>query len=299
MGLTQDRNAIRKAALRIIRRITEWKPPKILDARRDWLAPPPISTFKRLEPLGFGMEDNEEWWIFDPDECPPDLVWPLRVGFVVENDGNNTLSLELVRSITAREARGYADLFSPFMVRADIGAVYDNTMLTAATLYSWQGKTWTTASKRTLWEGHIPTKLSAKEMLEGSNSVRLATSLALRHRYEWAVALGLEGAPSIRFVTDPTGIKEAWRVRDLPEGRDRREALMTWVSDHWRQSRYDPDMETYVRKHLRGALSFEWRGMQGEIIPAPYDIEKRDQLIEERAAMKVAGKDHRPLEIKR
>jgi len=293
MSNTQDRNAIRKAALRIIRRITEWKPPKIEDGRKDWLAPPPIGTFKRLEPLGFGLENREDWWIFDPEDCPPDLVWPLNVGFVAEKDGNNTLSLELVRSITAREARGYADLFSPFMVRADIGAVYDNSMLTAATLYSWQGRKWTTASKRTLWEGTIPTKMNAKENLDGGGNIRLAVSLALRHRYEWAVALGLEGAPSIRFATDPTGIKEAYRVRDLPEGRDRREALMTWVGDHWRQNRHDPEMEIYVRQHLRGALAFEWRGMQGEIIPAPYDIEKRDRLIEERAAMKVAGTDRR------
>jgi hypothetical protein len=296
MSVVQDRNAIRKAALRIIRCITEWKPPKMTDARKDWLAPP-ISAFKRLEPLGFGLE-MEDWWIFHPKDCPPDLVWPLNVGFVVEEDGNNTLSLERIRSVTAREARGYADIFSPFMIRADIGAVYDHSMLTAAMLYSWQGGKWIGASKRTLWEGYIPTKMSGKENLEGSESVRMATSMALRHRYEWAVALGLDGSPSIRFATDPTGIKEAYRVRDLPEGRDRREALMTWVSDHWRQARHDPDLEIYVRQHLRGALSFEWRGMQGEIIPAPYDIERRDRMIEERAAMKVAGTDRRPLEAK-
>ena len=233
---------------------------------------------------------------FHPQDCPPDIVGPINVGFVVENDGNNTLSLERIRSITAREARGYADIFSPFMIRADIGAVYDNAMLTAAMLYSWQGGKWIGASKRTLWEGNIPTKMNGKENLEGSESVRMATAMALRHRYEWAVALGLDGSPSIRFATDPTGIKEAYRVRDLPEGRDRREALLTWVGDHWRQNRHDPELEIYVRQHLRGALSFEWRGMQGEIIPSPYDIERRDRLIEERAAMKVAGTDRRPTE---
>ena len=55
-------------------------------------------------------------------------------------------------------------------------------------------------------------------------------------------------------------------MRDLPEGKDRREALLTWVGDHWRQNRHDPDIEIYVRKHL---------------------------LIAERAAMKAAGEDKR------
>jgi hypothetical protein len=291
-----DRQQLRQISLRIIRVITELPPFKTTDMRKDWLKPPPLSAFRRLEPLGFGMPDEDEWWCFPPEDCPPDLVWPLNVGYVCERDGNQLLALTQVRSVTPREVRGYADRFSPFMARVDHAQPdsHTKTMLTAAGVVAWIGKHWVQASNRTMWEGDIPTKYDAKDNLDGTNNVSLATSIALRHRYAWGVALGLENSPSVRFDTDPTGIKEVFKVRDLPEGRDRREALVNWVGEHWRQNRHDPDVEIYVRKHMRGALSFSWKNMQGEIIPAPYDLEQRDRLVEERQAMHVAGTDRRP-----
>jgi hypothetical protein len=122
----------------------------------------------------------------------------------------------------------------------------------------------------------------------------LAIAVALRQRYEWAVNIGFEKSPSVRIVTDPTGMKELFRLREIADGRDRRDTLMTWVSDHWRKSREDEDVEVYVRKHLRGGRRFEWRGMECEIVPAQFDLEQRDRLIAERAAMKHSGSDRRP-----
>jgi len=57
---------------------------------------------------------------------------------------------------------------------------------------------------------------------------------------------------------------------------------MTWVVDHWRQDRKDPDLETHVRKHLRSATEFTWHDMNCELTPAQFDL---DQLIAEREAM--------------
>ena len=121
----------------------------------------------------------------------------------------------------------------------------------------------------------------------------LATAIALKQRYQWAVSLGLENSPSIRFATDPTGIKDVFRIRDMPDGKDRREALLTWVTDHWRQDRYDPEMETYVRRHLRGATQFSWRGMDCELLPSQFDVDQRDKAIGNRDAMRAAGVDRR------
>lgn len=288
-GIEADRAHIRGAALKVIHFILEYPRSAPHQTRKDWLAPPPLSHFRRLEPLGFGVE-ADDWKIFPPEECTPDLVWPLDVGFV-RAKVDETLSLTRAVTVAAKAARGYADRFGPFMVRMDHGQTIHGTLATAAGLYVWSGGRWTDAQKRVLTRRGIPER---GELYEDDRLMpSLATSIALRQRYEWAFSLGLENAPSIRFATDPTGIKEVFKIRDLPEGRDRRDALLTWVSDHWRQSRYDPDVELYVRKHLRGATSFTWRGMTGEIIPSQFDVEQRDKLIAEREVMRMSGTDRR------
>jgi hypothetical protein len=203
------------------------------------------------------------------------------------------LHLDRTVTVAPREVRGVVTRFSPFMVREDVATVMDGKLCTATGVWAWLGGEWADANAHK-WrqDGHdFP---DTEHVPFERFQVRLATSLALRQRYEWAVALGMENAPSVRFVTDPTGIKELFRLRDVQDGRDRREALLTWVCDHWRQDRTDPEVEIYVRNHLRGALAFNWRGMCGEVLPSKFDIEKRDRLIGERNAMRTAGLDRRP-----
>lgn len=302
-----DRDIIRSVALRILEHIEALpRPGRRNDVRRDWLAPPPLTSFQNLEPLGFGMPDDAEWWLFHPDDCPADLVWPLSAGYVgaggagdEESGGENAIRFGYTRAVTLKECRGYAHRFSRYMVRQDYAQDFEGVLMTASSLSAWIGGEWVDAQKRTIWEGRdaesaIPTKQVADTPRERAQP-RLASALALKHRYEWAVSLGLENTPTIRFATDPTGIKDVFRIRDLPEGKDRREALMNWVGDHWRQDRRDPDMELYVRKHLRGSSAFTWRGLRGAVIPAQFDLEWRDKLIAERNAMRAAGTDRRPV----
>ena len=47
------------------------------------MAPPKLRAFKRLEPIGFGLDDDDTWF-FAPEDCPPDLVWPMNVGLVLD-----------------------------------------------------------------------------------------------------------------------------------------------------------------------------------------------------------------------
>lgn len=294
----RNRETIRHAALKIIRCIIE--PPTFKvgkDVRRGWMAPPKLASFIRLEPLGFNL-DQDDFWVFHPKDCNPDLIWPLSVGIVSDQAGDDRhLRLQRTYTVTAKEARGYVSRVSPFMVRIDAAMVDQGKMVSSSNLYAYLGGHWQMAETRTLWSGRnsdeaVPDRIHATDQL-GAQQPRLAASLGLRQRYEWAVALGLENSPTIRFSTDATGIKEVFRVRDLPIGRDRREALMTWVTDHWRQDRKDPEVELYVRKHLRGSIQFNWRGLIGEIIPSQFDIEQRDQLIAHRNAMRELGSDRR------
>lgn len=301
-GIEADRSKLKAAVHRITKAIFDvpLREYQAGDHRKGILAPRPLSEYRALEPLGFGVADEENGWFFHPEDCGPDLVWPLDTGFISDNaTGNNTLGLTTFRTISAKEARGYVTKFSPYMVRVDHAQEFDGIIFRAAYVSAWIGGRWVDANGHLKWQFKTgddvrPMDIGPPEEFSRlSFMTRMASSVALTQRYKWSVALNLENSPSIRFSTDPTGIKELFKVRDLPEGRDRRDALMVWVSDHWRQDRSDPDVEIYVRKHLRGRVQFDWRGLHGEVLPSQYDVERRDRLIAEREAMKAAGKTKR------
>lgn len=102
------------------------------------------------------------------------------------------------------------------------------------------------------------------------------------YRY-FSVAIGHESAAhKVKLMTDATGIHSWFKLRDKPEGKSRRDALIHWVKEHWRKFRDDPAMETKVREHLRGRLDFDWFGMKSSIILPKADEVKNDVLAERR-----------------
>lgn len=297
----RDESKIRARVFDVIRRIIDIPPltgSVVKKTRKDWLSPPDISQFKGIDPiLLYGTNE----WFFDPADCTPLVVWPIDVCTIHQqnalDEDNFGLIVQRVRSVTPRDVRGYASRISPFMLRHDFGAEDRGKFITGSGLLAYLGGRWPSAQKRTLWDTigktDIPTKEGASVADRHLDNGGIAIAIALRHRYEWAVNVGFENSPSVRINTDPTGLKELFRLRDVADGRDRRDALMTWVSDHWRKERGDADVETYVRKHLRGSRKFEWRGMECEIVPAQFDIEQRDRLIADRAEMRLAKTDKR------
>jgi len=116
----------------------------------------------------------------------------------------------------------------------------------------------------------------------------------------WLVKTRFESiCPSLTLLTDPTGVKEFWKLRDIPEGKRRRSALMHWVEMHWRQSRNDPDVEVFVRKHLRGQASLTQGRFQAEIVPSKQDYSANVSLRTEREAMRKAKTDRRRTLVRR
>jgi len=99
--------------------------------------------------------------------------------------------------------------------------------------------------------------------------------------------------PSLTLLTDPTGVKEFWKLRDVPEGRQRRSALMHWVDSHWRQQRNDPDVESFVRKHIRGESKIRQGQFEAEIIPSQSDLLANQSYRDERVFMKKMRNDRR------
>lgn len=298
-----DESRIRSRVFDVIRHIVDIppiKPGAISGSRKDYLKPPQYSSFKGIDPLLFYIKESD--WLFHPNDCKPNVEWPIDVSFMLmspdlekEEDPNLYLHVRRVRTVLAKNVRGYAPLVSPFMARIDIAMDNKGKFLSASDIVGYFGGKWASAQNTTTWQdGLFP--VHDRNKTGNSyfyNSMGVAINLALRHRYEWAVNIGFENSPSVRIVTDPTGMKDLFRLRDVPDGRDRRDALMTWVSDHWREDRHDPDVEVYVRKHLRGFTKFEWRGMQCEVKPSRFDLEQRDKFIQEREAMRRDGKDRR------
>jgi len=106
-----------------------------------------------------------------------------------------------------------------------------------------------------------------------TNLVRLIGGFALRRYYQWSVLLGEEGSPRARWITDPIGIREAFKLRDIPEGEQRRKALLNWVREHWRRKRdWTANDVTWIKKHLRGQWSYNWNGFLCQIEPPESEL---------------------------
>ena len=85
-----------------------------------------------------------------------------------------------------------------------------------------------------------------------------------------------------------------FRLREIPAGADRREALLHWVREHWRRRRKNPDEEVKIRRHFNGVERFTWADLECKVVPAPDDVATAERLRQEREAEKAAGLTIRP-----
>jgi hypothetical protein len=118
-----------------------------------------------------------------------------------------------------------------------------------------------------------------------TQDVLLAHGVAMRREYLWSVLLGERGAPRARYVTDPVGVREAFRLRDIPDGKQRRTALRHWVRDHWRRRGRESEADhRWILAHMRGAEEFSWSGLQCRIEPSRQDERRNSWTRAGRAA---------------
>lgn len=103
--------------------------------------------------------------------------------------------------------------------------------------------------------------------------------------YMWHVKFWLENAPAVIVPSTPAGIQLLLKLRDVPEGRTRRQAVGHWVGEHWRENYRDPGEEIKVRQHIRGIdTEFRWFGLNCKVCPSIEDLEKNNLLADQRAA---------------
>lgn len=205
-------------------------------------------------------------------------VWPIDVKVVLPTDDLNIIepdsrwpqgSLQFHRTTTLNriDARqvGARYFSSRMLVDQSVTAMPDGTTISGCGPYSFLGNRWVPS---------VPDKINYPPLTYSTPKIQVALGWALAIRYAWTVWIGYSQGPRIRFVSDPLGAREVFRLRDIPQGRERRTALRHWVKAHWRQNRGDFGDEAWIRKHLRGATDFTWNGMRCRIQPADFDIEQ-------------------------
>ena len=106
----------------------------------------------------------------------------------------------------------------------------------------------------------------------GAGRLDVLRGVALARRYSWLVRIRKPGGVWAELFTDPSSTKAAFKLRDIPDGKRRREALMNWVSAHKRLE--GTEDETEVRKHLRGASTFTAGGLECRVCIPEFDAEK-------------------------
>lgn len=127
-----------------------------------------------------------------------------------------------------------------------------------------------------------------------SQGVGIMCSVRFSIKYYWTVKTRFdEVCPSLTLLTDATGVKELWKLRDIPPGKRRRTALLHWVSDHWRKSRKDPEIEHYVRQHLRGTTELTQQSFSATITPSQCDTLQNELNQAHRDRLKQLKKDRR------
>lgn len=106
----------------------------------------------------------------------------------------------------------------------------------------------------------------------------IAKSASLTAEYDWHVDLGYRrnNSPMVTIPTDPISAKSIFKLRDVPPGLSRREAIKHWVCGHTRKSRDASEYE--VTAHLRGAESFNWNGLECVVRPSVYDLNLAERL---------------------
>lgn len=248
--------------------------------------------FRKAEPYIMSEEfqrirGNSDLGIFI-DGGVPALTYGLDTTLIMDDadhkDDNNHFVVSRIRSLRPPDVRGRVKQYMPQMVELT-DAFYDAQIARADTAQVIMGSTGN-GSWHCLTPGTVP---DADKDAIHSRIIQVAIGVEFSRRYQWTVELSLGHLSSLLVPTDPEGIREVFKFRDIPSGRERRLALRHWVQEHYRQSRTVEGAETKVREHMRGATEFDWQDLHCRIRPSQFDIERDDTSKAIREAEKLAA----------
>lgn len=232
-----------------------------------------------------GYEDD---YLIFMDARPSDLPTRLDVAMITPNeDDSGGFAASRFRQVELKEVRGRLRRPMPYVVDMGFATItHDGEGHTGRSLFG------TANAERFVCLSNDQTPNAYKDQY-WTTRIKGAMGVAWTRQFFWSVKIGYEGSPMIRIPTDPIGAREAFRLRDIPEGKQRRAAIRHWVSEHWRKRRDDHAEEVKVREHLRAATTFTWNGLRCEIHPSDDDMHRANRAIEQRQMDREAGTDRR------
>ena len=231
-----------------------------------------IENFDGVYPLDLVDDTAEDYMVFS-DALPEDVNYSMDVKVMVNphafsNIEGDELQLQRVRFIKPKQARGKVKILMPVMVQHCLGYLDLNKaeIRTTAGILGYSPKGWI----RLNHQDYPP----PKDIIDyDTRRIRVAIGVQFTNNYYWTVYLGWDGCPGVRFPTDPTGAKEIFRLRDIPDGKKRRTAILHWVKEHYRKKRgIDARENIKIREHLRGGNVFRWNGLTCKIQPSVEEI---------------------------
>jgi hypothetical protein len=233
-----------------------------------------IRNFKNARIFDDSFMAEDAWWFRDvkPTDVNNFFDQTTVSTFSERRDPGQLCSVLRVKTINMREARNKVSKFYPLMVEFTGAAIMKSGEYASVKhFYSYVGSQW---QRITLgYEREIEQDKDIVEIL------KLAPSFQFSARYEWSASLSYSGGPSVMFPTNPSGVKELFRLRDIPPGKTRRQAIKHWVTEHTRRiNQPEKEIEVQVRKHLRGQTKFNWNGLLVSVHPSDADLDENDNL---------------------
>jgi hypothetical protein len=247
--------------------------------------------FEVIDAMGDFKEDDPSTYVLNGASADDQPVWPLDVCAasmaISEGWQEGTWTFARVKTLKPADWRGRLKGFSPRMIEVAHRVIEPNGRAVSVKMpyHLLRGRAVPANAMlgglriATGAEGYVdPSHYGGKKADPfdedwATGIAQLAGGLALRRHYLWSVMIGEGDGPRARFVTDPSGVREVFRLRDIPPGKARRAALLHWVRQHWRKRREESANDrSWVREHLRGATGYTWNGLHCCIQPAAADL---------------------------
>lgn len=246
-----------------------------------------IEVYREAFPIKtIGDLQSEDFKIFI-DAGPTD-VGRVRQSIIFPAIEGETAYAQLLAFVTRPVAalRGRCSPISRFVGELYVAFLdHDLTISSTSFLVNWhpKAKRWIglEASKRPAfydlgeaWRG----KLS---MHRDDDADWINTACSVLHgwqfslNYFWRIVISSKSGLSISIATDPQGAIELLRLRDVPPGKTRRDAILHWVRAHSRKKRDGGVAD--IRRHMRGRTEFDWGDLTFSINPSADDLRILEQ----------------------
>lgn len=253
-----------------------------------------VNSFDGVQPLlsAFVTEQYKDSACFFTDVSPNIINGRISQSYLVESKNQpNTLALFKIQSISPRQARGKIKNILPTMILYSSGYM-DLKLKTISSINTIWGLNPNIGEENLCYSANARynfkngvaidfKKLAWKNLTsdnsrlnipmvtcDANTSIQLGLGIQFASQYDWHVYLKEDNNIGITLPTTPEGSKEIFKLRDVPEGKKRRESLRNWISEHCRSNPSSEYDKVFVRKHMRGAMEFKWNGLYCKILPS-------------------------------